>query len=373
MQKTILVINKYCPLHPKAGGAEKNLVELFSRIAETHEVTLLAARFPGAPQEERYRNIRIIRIGSPRSENVIRIHLLLPIALGNYLRRIRPDTLFEDMSVLPFFSPILHPKQKKIVMAHGLNGRHIFSSQRFFYALAGYLAEKLFLLSYRRETVIVVSKWMRETLLARGFRNVKIVLNGVDEDFFKIKKNYAPRPTVLFLGRLEGRKGIDILLRTFPLVRKSIPSVRYAIAGRRFYFGEPRWLKKILDRFTEGYSKDEIEFLGFVSEARKRELLSEAWILAMPSRTEGYGITAIEANATGTFVIGNDTEGLREAIQHGETGMLVDCRITEKFSKKIIEWLNKKKLESRENACKAWARTHSWDKAAQEVTKLVTS
>ncbi len=109
----ILIINKFCPLHPKAGGAEKNLLEIFSRIGETHEVMLLSAMFPGAAQEETYRNIHICRIGSDRSENVIRIHIILFFLLGKYLKRLKPDILFEDVSVIPFFSPIFFRKQKK--------------------------------------------------------------------------------------------------------------------------------------------------------------------------------------------------------------------------------------------------------------------
>ncbi len=367
----ILIINKFCPLHPKAGGAEKNLLEIFSRIGETHEVMLLSAMFPGAAQEETYRNIHICRIGSDRSENVIRIHIILFFLLGKYLKRLKPDILFEDVSVIPFFSPIFFRKQKKIAMIHGWNGRYMFYSQRFLFSLIGYAAELCFLLLYKKETVIVVSEWMKEKLLRHGFRNIRKVLNGADESFFSITKSYSQNPSVLFLGRLEGRKGIDLFLKTFPFVKKEIPSVKYIIAGRRFLFGEPRWLKHTIESFEKIYPKNEVEFMGYVPEKQKRELLSASWLFTMPSRIEGYGIAAIEANSTGTFVIGNDTEGLREVIRNRETGALVDCHNTEEFSKKIVEWLNIAKLQAQEKKCKEWASTHSWEKSAKEIELLL--
>ncbi len=368
---TILIINKFCPLHPRAGGAEKNILEIFSRIGKHHEVILLSALFPGAPREETYENIRIIRFGSPKSENVISTLLFLPFLLRKYLKKIKPDILFEDVSVVPFFTPLLYPKQKKVVMVHGLNGKHFFSSQRFPYSLFGYIGEKLLFLFYRKETIITISEWVREKLVKHGFKNVHTVLNGVDDFFFQNKKNFAPRPTVLFLGRIEGRKGVDLLLRTFPFVEAKIPSVRYIIAGRRFDFGEPQWLKKTLDYFKDHYSSDKIEFTGYVSEEKKQELMSAAWLFAVPSLTEGYGIVALEANATGTFVIANNVEGLQEAVNNNKTGILADCYDAQNFAEKIVEWLDIKKLTAQESMCRTWAKTHNWDKSSQSILSLL--
>lgn len=372
MKKTILVINKFCPLHPKAGGAEKNLLEIFSRIGERHNVYLLTAMFPGAKREEIYRNIHIYRFGNPDSENVIRIHLLLPFLLKNHLKAVKPDILFEDISVLPFFTPLLYPKQNKVVMIHAFNRKHFFKSQRFFFALIAYIVETLFLLFYRREKVIVISEWMKQELLKWGFENVHKVLNGVDDDFFSIRKEYAPKPTVLFLARLESRKGIDLFLKTFPFVKEKIPAVKYIIAGREFLFGSRRLLK-FLKKYKENYSSEEIEFLGYVSEDKKQELFKSAWLYVVPSRIEGYGISVLEANATGTFVIANDAVGLKESVLDGKTGILVDCYNPFIFAEKITEWLNREKLKPKENLCREWAKKHNWDESTRHIESLTAT
>lgn len=353
----ILIINKFCPLHPRAGGAEKNLLEIFSRIGQNHEVHLLSAMFPGARREETYRNIHILRFGQANSLNIIRIHLLLPFLTGRYLKILKPDILLEDISVLPLFTPILYPRQRKIVMIHNLNRFQFFKSQKFPYALIGYLAESLFLLLYRNEKIIVISEWMKQELIKHKFKEVYKILNGVNENLLTIKKEYAPEPTVLFLGRLENRKGVDLFLKTYPLVKNRIPSVKYVVAGREF------------QRYRH---HPEIEFLGYVSEAEKQKLFSRTWLYVAPSRIEGYGISVIEANATGTFVIANDVEGLKESVVNGKTGLLVNCYDSEIFAEKIVEWLNREKLQTKEDACWAWAKEHDWEKSAEEAERVIT-
>ncbi len=358
MRKRILVVNKFCPLHPRAGGAEKNLEEIFSRIGERADVHLIAAMFPGAKREERYRNITITRLGSARSENAIYIHLLMPFMLRAHLRRLKPDMLVEDVSVIPFFTPLFYPTQKKIIIIHHLNGGQFFRSQRFLYAAIGYLAERFFLLFYRKETVVTVSEWMSRALAHHGFSNVHVIKNGVDRELLSLPKARAASPTVLFLGRLENRKGADLLLATYPLVRRKVPDVRYVLAGQEF--------GRLV--FPAG-----VEHLGFVPEEKKRRLLSGAWLCAVPSRIEGYGIVPLEASATGTFVIANDTEGLRESVKNGETGVLTNCSDTEAFARIIIEWLDKKKLLLKEDGGRAWARIHDWDVSAREMGKVINA
>lgn len=357
MPKKILIINKFCPLHPNAGGAEKHLIEIFSRFGTEYEVHLLAAMFPGAKREEIYRNVHILRFGKEDSLNHIGIHLLLPFLISKYIKILKPEILIEDMSVIPFFTPILYPQQRKIIIAHHLNGLQFFQSQKFIYAVIGYLAEKLFLISYKKERVVTVSEWMKQTLIRHKFKDVHKILNGIDERLFEIKKQYSTTPTVLFLGRLENRKGPDLFLNTYSVVKKVIPNIKYVIAGQ---------IIENLEK-TEG-----VDFLGYISEDKKAELFSQAWLYVAPSRIEGYSISTIEANATGTLVIGNDVNGLRESIQNNQTGILTNCFDKKVFAQTIIDNLDKTKLIAKEENCRAWARKHNWPDSAEKVKKLIT-
>jgi len=363
----ILIINKYGPKHPKTGGAELRLKEIFQRLAKKHNIYLLTAMFPGAKKKETYKGINIIRLGKKNSENTIRIHFLILFKLKYFLKKIKPDILYEDVSVIPFFTPIFYPKQRKVIIIHNFNKSHFFKSQRFIFALIGYLAEKMFSLLYKNEILIVVSEWMKQELKKLGFKNVTKILNGVDHSLIS-KKKYSKNPIILFLGRLEGRKGIDYFLKTYPFVKKQIPNIEYLIAGGEFLFANNNISLK---EFKKANKNKDIEFLGYVSEKKKKQLFQKCWLYVAPSRIEGYGISVLEANCTGTFVIGNNVNGLQESIKNNKTGKLINCKNTKIFSQTLVNWLNIKKLEQKETNCRNWAKSHTWIKATKKTNQII--
>ncbi len=362
----ILIINKYGPKHPKKGGAEIRLKEIFQRLAKKHDIYLLTSMFPGAKRKEKYKGINIIRLGKMNSDNTIRIHFLIILKLKKFLNKIKPDILYEDISVIPFFTPIFYPKQKKVIIIHNFNRSHFFKSQRFIFAIIGYLAEKMFSWFYKKENLIVVSEWMKKELKKLHFKNITKVLNGVDHSLISNKK-YSKNPTILFLGRLEGRKGIDYFLKTYPIVKKYISNIKYIIAGGEFLFVNNNISLK---EFKKANKNKNIEFLGYVSENKKKELFQKCWLYSVPSRIEGYGISVLEANCTGTFVVGNNVKGLQESIKNKKTGRLVNCSNPKIFAKALIKELNIKRLTKKENDCRKWAKFHNWDKAAQETNNF---
>ncbi len=359
----ILIINKYGPKHPKVGGAEIRLKEIFKRLAKKHDIYLLTAMFPGAKRKELYKGINIIRLGKADSENTIRIHFLILFKLKYFLNKIKPDLLYEDVSVIPFFTPIFYPNQKKAVIIHNFNRSHFFKSQRFIFAIIGYIAEKMFSWFYKKEKLIVVSEWMKKELKRLHFTNITKILNGVDHSLIGQKK-YSKNPTILFLGRLEGRKGIDYFLKTYPLVKKQAPNIKYLIAGGEFLFAKNNLSLK---DFKKANKSKDIRFLGYVSENKKKSLFQKSWLYVVPSRIEGYGISVLEANCTGTFVIGNNVKGLQESIKDNKTGKLIDCSKPKIFAQTLINWLNKEKLKTKEKECRKWAKFHNWDKAAKQT------
>jgi len=70
---------------------------------------------------------------------------------------------------------------------------------------------------------------------------------------------------------------------------------------------------------------DMVDFLGFVDEKTKHRVYASAWLLALPSLKEGWGIVVMEAATHGVPAVAyRDAGGVRESIQHGRTGVLVD-------------------------------------------------
>jgi glycosyltransferase involved in cell wall biosynthesis len=118
------------------------------------------------------------------------------------------------------------------------------------------------------------------------------------------------------VGRLKKYKRIDHAIEAIAALAARGRPVRLLVAGRGD--DEPR-LRTIAEALGVG---DRVTFAGFVSEARKRELMRTAWATVQSSPKEGWGITNIEAAACGTPTVASDSPGLRESVVHGETGLL---------------------------------------------------
>lgn len=122
----------------------------------------------------------------------------------------------------------------------------------------------------------------------------------------------APRcqPEVLFVGRLERRKGIDVLLAAWPAVRDRIPAARLHVVGRDMGGYAP------LAQATAG-----VIVHGRLDDRALVELRRTCMVQAIPSRFESFGLVALEAWADGLAVVASRTGGLAEVI--GEAGLLV--------------------------------------------------
>jgi len=362
----ILIFNKYCPRHPLAGGAEARLREVMRRIVkEGHEIHLLCARFPGSRKEEYAYGMHIHRIGSENSCNTVMVHLLGVLKARTFIRKISPDILLEDISPLPWFMPII-TKKPKVVIIHHLNEGVFFQSQNFLFALFAYLLEKSMFIFYKNQKIITINDYVAGRLLKSGFKRENIVLvhDGVDAKKYQPnKKLQAKFPSVLFLGRLEKRKGADLLIRTYDLVKKEIPNVKYYITGD----GKER---KKLESLAKG--KKDIIFKGFLEEKQKIKQLQSSWILAAPSRAEGYGLAVLEANACGIPAIANNVPGLRDSVKNGKTGFIVNCSDRNAFSEKILMLLKYRRLrEKLGKEARIWAEKHSWEETAEKTLKAL--
>jgi glycosyltransferase involved in cell wall biosynthesis len=115
-----------------------------------------------------------------------------------------------------------------------------------------------------------------------------------------------------------------------------------------------------------------VEFCGFVSEERKKELLQMAWIGAQTSTIEGWGLGVIEAAACGTPTVASDSPGLRESVRDGETGILVPHGDVDALKKNISCLLADASLrETMGTAARAWARQFSWKEMAHHSLQFL--
>ena len=151
-------------------------------------------------------------------------------------------------------------------------------------------------------------------------------------------KNLPKKPnSVLYVGRIAKRKGIDFLIRSMPFVIQTIPDARLLVGGKGADMEKMRSLVKQL-----GLERT-VTFLGFVPDDQLNTLYNQAECVVVPSIFEGFGITVIEALAAGTRVVGTDVDGIREILKSGEYGRLAPYGDTRALANAIVAELRNPK------------------------------
>lgn len=124
---------------------------------------------------------------------------------------------------------------------------------------------------------------------------------------------------VLFVGRLERRKGVDVLLRAANQFLRCAEDLILVLAGR-----DVENFAGMIKEFIDPEIRDRVYFLGEVADATKDKLLAKAYCLVFPSRYESFGLVPLEAFVHGLPVIGSHAGAIPEVIRDGVDGILVD-------------------------------------------------
>jgi glycosyltransferase involved in cell wall biosynthesis len=168
------------------------------------------------------------------------------------------------------------------------------------------------------------------------------------------------------VGRLKPYKNVDVIIKAFAQVYASYPKARLAIMGE----GET-W-ESLVTLIHELGLKKAVTMYGKVSDEQKSTILSKSWAMLQPSMVEGWGITVIEANASGTPVIASNVPGLKDSILHGKTGVLVPPGDVDQFARCLIDFIlhERYRLYLSQHAY-IWSQQFSWEKSAQIFMKVL--
>lgn len=135
-------------------------------------------------------------------------------------------------------------------------------------------------------------------------------------------------PVVLFAGRNEEQKGLDILLRAFPGVLHDCPNVHLVIAGR------PARNVTITDQLASAVPADQLHVIGVRDDVP--DLLVGCDVFVLPSRWEGLGSILLEAMALDTPIVASDLPATRELLEDGRTALLVPPADVDALRRAII-------------------------------------
>ncbi|KQT89250.1 glycosyl transferase family 1 [Marmoricola sp. Leaf446] len=300
--------------NPEGGGAERYLEQIAAGLVHRGaDVTIFCAAHAAAPPDEVVDGIRFVRRGSKLSVYAAGVRALRRGDLG------RPDLVVDVQNGLPFFSR-LATRAPVVVLVH-----HVHREQWpvVYPGLVGrvgwWIEHRLAPRLYRRSQYVAVSRATRSELRELGVRGprIAVVHNGTDP-LVPTGQGKAPEPVVAVVGRLVPHKQVEHAVDAVAALQAELPGLRLHVVGSGWWEGE-------LHEYAAAHAPGLAVFEGHVDERRKHEVYQEAWVLALPSLKEGWGLVVGEAGMHRTPAVAYASAGgTRESIADGVSGLLVD-------------------------------------------------
>jgi phosphatidylinositol alpha-mannosyltransferase len=195
----------------------------------------------------------------------------------------------------------------------------------------------------------------------------RIIPNGVDTQIFR--PDTPPLPqfddgkfNILYLGRIEKRKGLKYLLRAIPTIREHYPNTRFLIGGEG-----P--LRAGFERLVAQAGWPDVVFLGRVPAEQVPALYTSAHVFCAPNTGgESQGIVLLEALASGRAVVASDIPGFRSVIRHQRDGLLTPPTRSEELAWAVCHLLSDEAERTRLGvAGRQRAEAFSWEHVATQV------
>ena len=203
---------------------------------------------------------------------------------------------------------------------------------------------------------------------------IKVIYNGINYNDFTVPKRtinkakktfgFSERPVLLFVGRLEPRKGIDILLKAMVKILQNMDVELLLVGpGEQTKYRELASCLGILEK---------VRFFGRVSDELLKILFASCDLFVLPSRLEGFGLVLVEAMAAGKPVVATNVGGIPEVVKSMQNGILVDADDENALALAVVSILRDKiLLENIGNNNRVTVQKRfSWQEAALMTEKL---
>ena len=226
-------------------------------------------------------------------------------------------------------------------------------------------------LKRRRQRIagkIAVSKPAMEYAKKYMPGDYQVIPNGIDLDYFhpnvKPMEEYLDgKLNILFVGRLEKRKGLKYLINAFKIVKKTFPYSRLIVVGPGV-----RFRKKYENKVRREHIED-VVFAGKVSLEDLPRYYKTADVYCSPAVSgESFGIVLLEAMAVGTPIVATDIPGYASVLTNGKEGLLVRPRKSKPLAEAICRLLSDKELRVQMGANGiVSSKKYDWKKVALQV------
>ena len=344
------------PMNPKAGGAERTIYEVCTRLTQKgHSITIIAASWSNSPSHSELEGVEIIRPGG----NVY-LHLFIPI----FLLSNKFDIVVNDLGhAIPWPSASLFCKNNIVFFRH-LHARSLPGQVSSILATLITVVEKCYFLIYRRIPFVTESTTSRKDLLDLGIKNEEIFMNppGVDKHLFCPTKK-TENPSIVYFGGMRKYKRPDESIYLLWSLSQKIQGIKLVIIGEG--------LEKInLERLSIKLNlRDSIIFTGRISDEELSRTVSSSWLNVHSSVTEGWGLSILEASSAGTPTVAYEVPGVVDVIENGINGMKVKDGDRKALYRAALEILSDP--ERWWSSAIEVAKKYSWDQTAEMWNDLI--
>lgn len=333
-------------------GIESKVIAPRRKRSENYgkDVILLGTSFP-------------VIVGGTQTDLVVNFN---PLAIERVLKKEKFDILhFHNFTPPSAFQILERSKSLNILTIHANIEKSEFLKRSGFL----YLCKKI--IQWKIDGLIGVAPLNLRG--SEGFRGPKTIIpNGIDLEVFnpeipKLKKYSDGKINILFLGRIEERKGLIYLLKAYKILQKTLPP---NFGGRlRLIIGGEGPLKSDLEKWAKKNKLKNVIFEGEVEEEKTPSLYKTCDIFCSPAIFgESFGLVLVEAMACGKPVVAFANEGYKEVLTGKGARFLAKPRDYKTLAKKLEILIKNEKLREEMGQ---WgipqAKKYSWPKIASQV------
>lgn len=361
----IALVSPYDVAHP--GGVVSHICALDRQLVRRgYDVRVIA---PAARNIDQFGD-RFIRIGRPlpipSSESVIRVPVSLrlgPTIKSTFLRE-RFDIVHLHEPFMPMLCSAIMRFSDAVNVGtfHAAQGKPGYNWGR---PVSTWMIRSRLKRLHGR---IAVSEAAREFASRVVPGPYETIPNGIDLEAFS--EDVAPIPrfmdgklNILFLSRLEFRKGLNYLLNAYLLLKPEFPQSRLIVAG------PGTRLRKRYERWIENTGLQDVVFVGAVTEEEKPRYYKTADIFSVPATgRESFGVILLEAMALRKPIVATNISGYCNVVTDGEDGLLVPPRDYVQLAGALRRMMADESLRRRMgDAGRAKAQRYSWETVSQRI------
>jgi len=332
-----------------------------------HEVKIIA---PSSKPKKTQENESAIVIGKPvairASGSIVRSPVSPMLLFSDRIKKILEQEKFDVVHIHEPMMPalavsVLHHAEGVLLVGTF----HATRSNSFGYAIWKPLLKRWM---NKLDGKIAVSQAARDFIYRYFPGDYEIIPNGIDLERFSdktppVEKYRDDKLNILFVGRLEKRKGFKYLLGAYERVKKEFPQCRLIVVSPH---GS---LCKKYEKLAAKRNLKDVVFAGYVSFEDLPRYYNTADVFCSPATGwESFGVVLLEAMATGTPIVASDIPGYAGLISHGVEGLLVKPTDEKALASALLSLLQDKAMRDRmgENG-KLKAKDYSWEVVAQKV------